>query len=167
MAILTHSGRTALAIALKAQPLFLAWGAGDEDWDEIDWQNPEEVPPLPVDATDLLDTVGYRRATDVRFVVPDEDGAIIVPNGRFSLSEVPTRYVYTRFNFDFEDSPQATIREAGVFVGTEAIEGLPPGQAYFLPAQIADPGTLLMLERFPRIIRSNAVRQSFEFVLTL
>lgn len=160
MAILTTSGRTALAMAVVQQPLHLAWGSGDPDWDD----NPVLE---PVSATDLVDEAGRRVATFVGYCTPDAEGDIIVPTGRFQSSEAPTNNIYLRFNFDFGDSPTAQIREAAVFMGTTIVEGLPLGQRYFSPSQIASPGILLSLERFTKIIRSPTVRQSFEFVLTI
>nr|DAM52248.1 MAG TPA: baseplate protein [Caudoviricetes sp.] len=34
MAILTDSGRAAVANSIKAQPIHLAWGSGSVDWDD-------------------------------------------------------------------------------------------------------------------------------------
>ena len=48
------------------------------------------------------------------------------------------------------------------------MEGLPPGQQYFAPADIADPGLLLAAQIvLPRINRSPSVRQTVEFVLPI
>lgn len=160
MAILTTSGRTALAAALANETLHLAWGSGNPDWDE----NPVVE---SIDATALVNEIGRRKSSLVAFCVPDEEGDIIVPTGRFQSQVEPSNNLYLRFNFDFSDASSSIIREAAVFVGTEVIAGLPAGQFYFLPNQIDDPGTLVAIERFPAITRSGAVRQSFEFVLTL
>ena len=160
MAILTTSGRTAMAIAIAAQPLHLAWGSGDAAWDATPVAE-------PVTATALVQEVGRRAVTLTQFCTPDPDGELIVPAGRFAISATPTQHLYLRFNFDFTDASASLIREAGVFLGTVLETGLPIGQRYFTPAEIADPGVLLALERFPKITRSPSVRQSFEFVLTL
>jgi hypothetical protein len=160
MAILTLSGRAAMAIAIKAQPIHLAWGSGDAAWDT--------VPVVEtVDQIELIAEVGRRAATSVKFCVPDEAGEIIVPTGRFTEVTEPSNHLYMKFNFDFADSPSAEIREAGVFTGTQVIAGLPVGQTYFIPSEIQAPGILLALERFPKFSRSSAVRQSFEFVITI
>lgn len=160
MAILTTSGRTAIAVAIAAQPLHLAWGSGDAAWDET-------PVPEPIDATALVQEVGRRAVTLVQFCQPDPEGELVVPSGRFTISAEPTQHLYLRFNFDFADAAASLIREAGVFLGTQVQTGLPEGQRYFAPTDVADPGTLLALERFPKITRSSSVRQSFEFVLTL
>ena len=71
-------------------------------------------------------------------------------------------------NFDFADAANAVIREMGIFMGGSPVEGLPPGQRYFLPAQIANPGLLMAAQIIlPSINRSPSVRQSVEFVLPI
>lgn len=160
MAILTTSGRTAMAIAIAAQPLHLAWGSGDAAWDAT-------PVPEPVGATALVQEIGRRTASLIQYCTPDAQGELVVPAGRYAISASPTQHLYLRFNFDFTDASASLIREAGVFLGTVLQSGLPEGQRYFAPADIASPGTLLALERFPKITRSASVRQSFEFVLTL
>lgn len=159
MAILTNSGRIAMAESIMARPLHLAWGSGDPNWDAT---------PVPVQVTDsdLVDEVGRRLVSQVRYCEPDANGEIIVPTGRFREVPHPTRHLYMRFNFDFFDAPTATIREVAVFVGTKTDPSLPPGQAYFEPSQVKEPGTLLVIERTPKFERSASVRQSFEFVVT-
>lgn len=160
MAILTTSGRTAMAVAVASKPIHLAWGQGDAAWDTT-------PVPEPVSATALVDEVGRRVATSIGYCTPDPAGEIVVPTGEFTASATPTNHLYLRFNFDFADASDKAIREAAVFIGTQVIEGLPIGQKYFLPSQIADGGILLALERFTKITRSPTVRQSFEFVLTI
>jgi hypothetical protein len=50
---------------------------------------------------------------------------------------------------------------------TVAAVGVPAGQVYLLPADVANPGTMLALERRAPIVRSATTRQMFEFVLEL
>ena len=172
MAILTATGRVAIAKAIAAQPIHLGWGSGDPDWDT------DGVPAEPIAAETLVAEIGRRAATSVQYVTPDDNGEIIVPvfgpaaanagQRRFAISPTPTNNLFMRFNFNFEDAPASIIRELAVFIGTVPIAGLPPGQLYFTPAEIADAGTMLALEYLrERIIRSPNSRQSFEFVLTI
>ncbi|HRQ04363.1 MAG TPA: hypothetical protein PK580_00205 [Nitrosomonas halophila] len=142
-----------------ARPIHLAWGGGDAAWDT------DPVPETVNDAV-LVDEIGRRLVSQARYCLPDETGEIIVPTGRFTESSTPTRHIYLRFNFDFDDAPAATIREVAVFVGTQTDAGLPPGQMYFEPENVVDPGTLLVIERTQKFDRSPSVRQSFEFVIT-
>lgn len=160
MAILTNSGRIAMAESVKARPIHLAWGSGDAAWD---------VTPVPegVDNVALVAEVGRRIATSVRYCVPDVAGEIVVPTGRFRETVEKQRHLYMKFNFDFTDAETATIRELAVFVGTTTDPDLPSGQMYFEPADIVDPGVLLVIERITKFTRSPSVRQAFEFVVTI
>lgn len=159
MAILTNSGRVATAVAMKGQEIHLAWGSGSEQWDIL-------AEPENISDTTLVAELGRRKASYVAYCVPDDAGGIEVPNGRFSESAEPTKYLYMKFSFDFADAPAATIRELGVFIGTKVVDGLPPGQMYFVPSEITDPGMLLLLEHIAHFDRSASVRQTFEFVVT-
>lgn len=160
MAILTTSGRTAMAIAIAAQPLHLAWGSGNAAWDDAPVSE-------SIEATALVSEIGRRAVTLVQFCLPAPDGELVLPSGRFAIRSEPTNHLYLRFNFDFTDAPNSVIREAGVFLGTELKPALPIGQRYFTLADLTNPGTLLALEHFAKITRSSSVRQSFEFVLTI
>ena len=160
MAVLTVSGRAALAASLKERSIYLAWGSGDPSWDDN---------PVAEDTsrTGLYAEVGRVPALIKGFAVPDSKGEIILPSGRFRQVTEPAPHLYLRFSFDFNDSPDATIRELGVFVGTVPVKGLPEGQRYLLLDQVQDPGLLLAVEHIPAFQRSLATRQMFEFVISI
>lgn len=158
MAILTNSGRAAVAEVLKDQPIHLAWGTGLPDWDTA-------PVPEPLTAIALEAEIGRRVATQAQYCLPSANGEIIVPNGQFAISAQPTNFLFLRFTFDFADAASASIRELGVFVGTEVKSGLPANRQYFLPDDIQSPGSLLLLERIPKLDRSPEIRQQFEFVV--
>ena len=158
MAILTNSGRAAAAMAVKSQPIHMAWGSGDPDWDAT-------PSPEAATATALLNEIGRRRSTQVIFCEPDPAGELVVPTGRFKASDVPTKYLYMRFAFDFTDAPASTIREIAVFIGSTAKPAVPAGQEYLVPSDVLDPGMMLALEHIPKLVRSSSVRQQFEFVI--
>lgn len=160
MAILTTSGRAALAAAVQQQALHLAIGEGDPTWDS-------QHPPAESTAqTALLREVGRRVVDEVYFVSPAADGEIVVPTGRFSISTDPTNNLFIRVRFDFEDAATSTIREQALFVGTMTKPDLPAGQKYFVPTDIVDPGILLVLENSVPIVRQPSTRETFEFVVT-
>lgn len=173
LATLTKTGRAAIAKALSARDIFLAWGTGEEAWDAED----AALPSL-VNATAISGEVGRRKATSVGFVTPDEGGDIVIPtasatdgtvvNARYKTSEEPTPYLYIRVNFNFEDASTAIIREIGIFLDSVPADGLPEGQQYFTVDQISDPGLLLAAQIItPSIQRSPNVRQAVEFVLPI
>lgn len=159
MAILTNTGRVAMAKAIASRPIHGAWGTGGAEWGVT-------PPPESTDSTALVAEVGRREAAEVGFALPDENGEIIVSNGRFTRSATPTRYLYISLKYDFNDAPDKVIRELGVFVDSEFAAGLPAGQKYFTPEQVVDGGILLHLEHRQPLYRNNATRESFDIVIT-
>jgi hypothetical protein len=158
MPILTKSGRVVIAESISLRPIHCAWGTGDGAW---------TVPPSEdADATSLIAEVGRREASEVAFVVPDVDGDIILPSGNYSRSGTPTNHLLIVTNFDFGDASSTVIREIGIYVGTTVVGGLPGGQKYFVPAEVATPGRLLHVENMAPIFRSPAIRENFEVVIT-
>lgn len=158
MAILPVSGRAAIAASIKDQPLHLAWGTGNGLWTD----------PLPEDynATALLAEVGRRAPLLVAFAVADPAGDYEINGvGKFSTTSTPTNRLLLVFKYDYADGGTSVIREFGVFVGTEFVAGLPVGQKYFTPAQVADGGYLLQLENRRPIFRTNMTRETFEILI--
>lgn len=158
MAILTRAGRTLFAKTIAQTDIYLAWGRGDANW--------QEPTPEPVSASQLRDSIGYRKAKKVTFCKPDESGDILVQGGRFSETSEPTQYLYCQFTFDFFDAAGETVREVGLMSGTVAHHSVPEGQVYLTPEQVDNPGTLLLLEHRAPLIREQGVRESFEFVIS-
>lgn len=160
MAVLTTTGRTAVAVAIAARPLHLAWGGGDPSWDE-------NMMPESLESTTLTHELGRVMAVVIGYAVPDPLGPIEVPTGFYRLSETPTNHLLLRCDFGFSDAADHVIRETGLFMDSVIAADLPPGQRYFTPDEVVDPGTLVAIEHFPPIIRSSLSREQFEFVLTL
>lgn len=158
MPILTNSARVVIAESIALRPVHLAWGSGDGSW-----VNP---PGEPIGATSLLSEVGRKKVTVKGFVVSDPAGPVVTPDGRWSISDVPTNNLYLSTQFDFQDAPSDIIREIGVFVGTVTDPALPPGQTYFLPSQVVSPGRLLHMEYRQPIYRSPTNTAQFETVIT-
>ena len=73
---------------------------------------------------------------------------------------------FIRVRFDFEDAARSVVREQGLFVGTKTDPSLPIGQKLFAPAQLTDPGILLVLQNSVPIVRQPSTRETFEFVVT-
>lgn len=159
MAVLTKTGRVVIAESIALRDIHAAWGTGDGSWTT-------SVPSEDVNAEALMNEVGRHAATVISFVVPDVAGEIVLPTGTFTASVTPTNHLYVKTAFDFGDATGQVIREMGLFVGSTMIGGLPGGQQYFTPGQVATPGRLLHLEHFEPIYRSPAIRESFEVVIT-
>lgn len=171
LSTITNTGRAAMAKAIAARPLFLAWGSGDPAWDAM---NKENLPSL-VDAETLTSELGRRKPSVVRFCTPDDAGSIVIPvasteegvlqTARYSLSDTPTPYLYVRADYDFENAANAVIREIGLFMDCKPKESCPAGQLYFTPDEFEENGMLFCAQILDRPMnRSVSVRQSVEFV---
>lgn len=159
MAVMQDRGRIALAGAVAAMPIYLAWGRGLPAWDAV----PE---PEPTNAATLVDEIGRRLLTSWQYVLPDALGAIELPDGtRYAASAEPTKWLHLRWTFDYADAAGEDVRELGIFLGGTTADGLPAGQRYFTAAQVLTPGELYTLERFEKWKRNPATRQVQEMVL--
>lgn len=134
--------------------------------DKVTIEYIQSTPPEPITSQKLFNELGRRTADEVLFCTGDENGELLTPTGRFNPSNVPTNNLYLKFNFDFNDAANQVIRELGVMVGTKVVEKLPPGQRYFEPQDIENPGILLVLEHTVPLIRTAATRETFSFVVT-
>lgn len=149
----------ATAVAAKAPSAYLALGSGNPAWGD--------PPPSPsVNSTALVAEVCRRKVNLVSFCQPDSSGDISLPEGRFSLTNTPTNFVYFRINFDFQDAVGSTIRELGLFVDTIPVAGTPPGQYLLTPSEVATPGTLVAVARQPPALREVTRRDLYELVVT-
>lgn len=158
MSILTIAGRAAIAAAVKAQPLHLAWGPGDGAW--------VTPPPENPSATALLNEIGRRQVTSCDFVIADPAGTIEVAGaGLFSVSATPTNRLLIVTQFDYADASTSVIRQIGLFMGTQLVAGLPAGQRYFLPGEVQSPGSLVQLENRTPIYRTSGTRERFEMLI--
>ena len=147
---ITDIGKAAMARAVSERTLHYAWGTGEEAWDD----DPAAKPNWK-SRTALVNEVGRRTVTKASFARPDPDVDVLVPTVQkdgtvkvvpYILQDTPSPYLYLQANFGFEDAANLTIREVGIFMDTVTKEDLPPGQRYFLPGEVEDPGLLLAAE---------------------
>lgn len=163
-------GREGQAQALLLLPWYVAMGLGDPAWDAVDRSSPTWQSALLPDAATsrtLVAEVGRRLADEVAFVAPDPAGAILLPDSRWSRSVAPTPHLYVTAFTDYGDAAGHTIRELALFAGGTTIGGLPAGQRWFTPAEVAQPGHLMRLRRYAEPLqRSPSVRLMLHFVLS-
>lgn len=173
LATLTTAGLSGLAKALKDRPLHMAWGTGDPAWDT----DPSTKPGL-ADATALTAEVGRRLLRAARFAVPDPAGDITAPSGlnpdgtllytRYRVSDEPAPWLYVQAGFEHDEASDVTIREVALFMDTVTKPGLPPGQRYFTPGEVTDPGLMMVAQILDApIIRSAAQQQNIEFIFSV
>lgn len=174
VATITNHGRAVIAGCIAEKSIWLAWGSGEEAWDNM---GDADLPSL-VDRKSLFTAIGIRRASVVGFCEPAEDGDIVVPVGtaadggvevaRYQRKDEPAPYLYIKAAYDFEDARDATIREVALVLNAEPKQDLPPGQMYFTPEEMERQGDLLAMQIVrPKILRSPAVRQILELVLPI
>jgi hypothetical protein len=164
-------GREGLCYAMSLLPWSVALGTGDPAWDAVArtdalWQ--AGLLPDAADSRGLVAEVGRRIADRIEFVVPDPAGGIRMPDGsRWSVSAAVSNSLYIEATFDFEDGLGMTVREIGLCAGHAVAAGVPPGQRWLAPAELAAPGHLMQLMRlaYP-YVRAPARLPLFRFVHT-
>lgn len=161
MAVLTNTGKQQLANVFKSFDYWLAWGSGDDAWDA-------HLVAEDVSDTSLVNELGRRKASVIEFCTPSDTGDIVVPSGRYTPSATPTYYIHLRFEFQLTDSPEATIRECGVFAHTVLTDDVPDPDGYVTPAYLKDPGSLIMEERFGnKVVLKDSAKRAFDFVISI
>lgn len=162
MALLTNTGKLVLAEVFKNKQYWCAWGTGDPSWDGSGVSGAAHAPT--VNDTALVNEIGRRIISNAEYCTPDANGDIVVPSGTYSASQSRTRYVHLRFNFSLLDSPEATIREVGVFANAVIANGAP---SYITPSYVTSPGDLVAVERFDAVVLQDTPRRVFDFVITI
>jgi hypothetical protein len=160
MATFVNSAGAAVAAAVKASGIWAHVGSGLSGWDTV----PADE---SLSAVALTTPVGARRADFVQYCTPAEDGEIIVSAGRFTASDVPTKYLHVMAVFDNADAVGSDLREAGFFIGTKVKVTVPPSKLFLAPADIDEVGTLLLLDHFSKITKTADFGFTLDFVLTL
>ncbi|WP_240939316.1 hypothetical protein [Diaphorobacter sp. HDW4A] len=117
-----------------------------------------------------MDEIGRRLATEVAYVVPatEIDGDIELP-GKIFYKRVaePSQFLFVRATFGFDDAVGESVREMGVFFGTQIAAGVPAGQRYLSPDQIADAGEIWSMEFRARMVRDGGTKGNEEIVIPL
>lgn len=120
------------------------------------------------EATELLDEKIRKLCLTKSFVEINPNGSIVGLDGnRYSETETPTRHVYFMVWLEPNDYPNGTVREVGIFINPVVDDSLPEGQTSFTPAQIEEPGELILVANYPTIIRNQATRSQFSHILSL
>jgi hypothetical protein len=119
------------------------------------------------DVNTLVNEVGRRIVSQKEFVVEDNvNGTIVFNDKRWRIVNDPTPHVYLSFNFQSDEATDVSIYQLGLYTNTIVDPILPPGQQYFVPAEINDPGSAYMLENVQPFPRNAGKREVFEFVIS-
>lgn len=165
-------GKEGKAAAMAKMAWHVALGRGNPAWDAVDRTNPlwqDALQPDAAQARGLVAEIGRRVADEIAFVVPDAQGEIVLPDSRWKrcAAGVVSQHLYIQAFLDYPDAANETVREIGLFAGAQPVDGLPPGQRWLTPAQLAGTGHLMRLVRYAvPVQRSPSNRPLFHFVET-
>ncbi len=116
--------------------------------------------------TSLLKELGRRIPLLKQYVTPDENGDIVANGATWSVSETPTRHLYLMFKFEATEAVDKVIYQIGLFTNPVLSSSVLPGQQYFIPSDLVDPGSIYLVDNVEPFSRPAGKREIFEFVLT-
>lgn len=158
--ILVEAGHVKLAEEMFDEDFRLGWGSlpqGD-GWADA---------PLPEDlfSSQLILEVGRIVSQIKEYVIPDNEGVLLIDGINWSISTTPTKFVYLKFVFEQAMNSSDSIYQLGIFTNTIPTSGS-EAEDYLQPANIDDVGKLILLENQPVTFRNSATREIFEYVIT-
>lgn len=118
-------------------------------------------------AITLVNELGRKEIFNKQFVVANTQGEIIVPGGRYSLSNVPTPYLFLSCTLLEPELSTALIKEIGVYVNPTFFVNPINGEALFAPDEFSDLGKLMTLRHYTAIQRNEGARETFQYVIPL
>jgi len=158
--ILSETGHVALSESMYSKNYMLAWGTLPED-QEWTTNPPSEDPAKTI----LEDEVGRIKPLAKEYVYLDNAGVLEIGGQKWTISDVPTKYIYFKFTFDQLNNSSDKIYQLGLFTDTVPVDAS-ASEDYLLPNQIDDPGKLVMYENQVVLYRNTATRETYEYVIT-
>ena len=136
---MTEAGRVTMATSIKARNMFLVVGSG------TGWTG---TPPAMNGGEESLEAAfGVTKARLVQYVYPDEAGDVRMADGtRWTVTATPTKHLYCEFQLDFEDSPNETVREMAVYLGSQFASSVPAGATYAPIGNVQSVGQFLAMK---------------------
>ena len=130
-------------------------------------------PPLPSNTDPFLEPIAYKYVQSRFMVVPDEDNGTLEYRGTkwriVDPSDAITegaRWVYITSILEYSEMPtDKAYRQVGVFTGLVRAPGVDPSIYVLLPAQVADPGILEVLDNRKPVYRDADVKEQIKLVL--
>lgn len=116
--------------------------------------------------TSLLSEVGRRAALTVGYANPDPAGTIIANGSTWTYTTTPTANLYLQFKYDPTDGVGSIIAQVGLFLGSVYANGVAAGTQYVTPGQLANQGSLYMIDNVEPYSRFAGKREVYEFVVS-
>ncbi|MET3292267.1 hypothetical protein EDM56_11965 [Brevibacillus fluminis] len=137
---------------------------------EQPWDAAETVPPVSYQSA-MVETIGYKRSDQLTLVVPDSAGTIEQMNQNWrtvSIEEgksLDARWVYVQGWLSYDEFALKTFRQTGVWAGLQPKDHVLPNQQVVYPADVVDPGYLLVLNNRSPITREANQKESIDFII--
>ncbi|MBU5669499.1 hypothetical protein KQI68_06560 [Peptoniphilus sp. MSJ-1] len=138
------------------------------------WEKETEegfIPPEPdLDAENLEELVGLKKAERVSLVVPDENGGIEYAKQRFrtvSKEEglrLKSRWVLIETTIYFEELPPVAYRQIGLFSRVTPVSGKENSNV-LLPKDIKDIGILEVLNNRKPVTRQSDTKDTYIMII--
>lgn len=174
---MVENGHIAICEGAFNENYYLAVGRTPIGYDNTGWYETDTPPIESADTTELLDELGKATESYKSYVypvdIPDIELATkgveydIEWNGNFwKYSTTPTRFLYLMFKIESDIIPIEIIRQIAIYQNPVIKAGVPDGTKFYTPADLDDPGTIIMYENVKPITRTSNTREIFDFVLT-
>lgn len=168
--IITNAAHCARALALvESGDLYIGIGRKSA------WDNENEgdsfIPPEPdVDATNLDELIGMKKADRVLMVIPDENGEIEYANEKFraisneEAFRLKSRWVLVETTIQFKDLPPIAYRQIGIFSRVKAKEEHKE-KDILLADEIEDVGILEILNNRKVVTRQSDTKDRYRMII--
>jgi len=155
-------------------------------WEPDDYLDPNKVPSDPESyppdpdpsASELKETIGFKKAEKIYFVVPYNGQAlkpsdIVIDYVSTKWLVVPqetalqdfVNHVYIETNIYSADLPLGEYRQIGVFTGLTPSEDVPDGKIVLLPTEVSDVGVLEVLDNRQKTTRLENSKETLSYIL--
>jgi len=136
----------------------------------------ENNPPNPTgNETSVEEVIGYKAVTEQYFVKPDpnaneSNGGIYYRGQWYAKTTDPNeaksggyKWVYLSTIIAYDELPLQTYRQVGVYVGLQKAKGV--DKSNLLPSEVADPGTLEVIDNRKPQYRSIDQREKLSVII--
>lgn len=167
--IITNTAHCSRALALMEQGnLFFGIGR-TTPWE---YENEEGfIPPEPdLDAENLDELIGLKKAERVSMVIPDENGEIEYANIKFKTLtkeealKLKSRWVLIETTIYFEELPPVAYRQIGLFSRVTPVTGM-ENSNLLLPKDIKDIGVLEVINNRKAVTRQSDTKDTYFIII--
>lgn len=167
--ILTNASHCARAISFFEQgDIYLGIGK------TTPWEGENEdgfIPPEPdVNATNLTELIGVKKADRVVMVIPSDNGEIEYSTQYFKTLtkeealQQKSRWVLVESTIEFSEMPPVSYRQIGIFSRLQANDDL-TNKKILLADEIKDVGILEVLNNRKAVTRQSDTRDTYRMII--